>query len=433
NGLYAQSDPITIERSRMTIRFVPPGPLGDLEVTSFLGDTTVVFYGTNYEIRLEEKGRVFSKKANINYESRAIAAGCGEPRSYRQSDFVEWFTGVTGGTSSTPMKINGYNACLQLSEGVFGAKDEEPTFSFSVTVPFYSLSCTGPADQKEAFLETLRSFSFYGIDPELQVPSDKEIPKGIIELADRMIFEPFEDIVDTDVVLSRDENINVEDIMNPMCKPNWIPNEASGINLGLTQTFQTTIRRDGFLALSAQAEDIDMISLSCRTLPKCGEKGENWMRYLYSPTRISWKIINPMNEVSFVQVGYLPENQLTANGENVILRPPDILLPGEVKTIRIQLKAEDIGTRSYIDSDKEELIELVFKGEKNSQGEVDIQVEVKGKVFRAVPIHQPAKETADCELIIETEKTRTLEKPVIQIPAISQSTILAWGEKLYLT
>ena len=429
-NMPVQEDPVEIVRPRITVSFVPPGPIDDLEVSGFMFDTTVTFYGNDFTLTLQESGTVSSKKANINYESKVMAAACGEPRAYRQSDFVEWFTGVSGSTSSNPLTVNDFNACLLLSDGVYNAPDEEPEFSFTLMVPFYTFSGRGPVRMKDELVKTLRSFTFYDIDPVLLEPSDKEVPQDLIDVAKGLIQDPLDRIIDTDVVMTRDDEKNVEDIMNPTCRPNTVPSASPIINLGLVAKPSGIIRRDGYVPLSAKAEDIDLLHLFCQTVADCGE-GSTWMHGMYSPTEISWKILS--EEGSLVQVGCLPEYAKSATGENVILRPPLIFKPFETKTVRIQLTAKDLGNDTPSDNWRTKEIAVTFTGRKRPDNiEVDLEVEVEGELFLPQRNFEPDTDAAACLLQTEIKEIETLSTPVIKLPSIPDASSLVFGERLIL-
>ncbi|MEO1434624.1 MAG: hypothetical protein AAFV80_03755, partial [Bacteroidota bacterium] len=330
------TEPFVIERPRLIIEFTPPGEIEDLDVQSIFFDTTVTFFGDGFKLTLQESNTVFSKRANINYESRVMKAVCGEAKSLRQADFAEMMTGATGSTSSNPIKVGEHNACLLLSE--MSPPDEEATFSFTLMFPFYDFSGEGPLSKKKELLETLRSFRVYGIDPELTKPLDKEIPQKTIDALQALIHDPLDKIIDTNVLMTRDDEVNPDDIMNPACAPISMPTSKPIFSMGLVGEQNLTIRRDGFIPIMAKAEHFKNLLLKCRGVSPCGE-GETWISGYYAPVHLEWEIT--AGEASFVEVGCMPENIKKAKGESVILRPPMLMMGNATKGVTINLSAFD--------------------------------------------------------------------------------------------
>lgn len=219
------------------------------------------------------------------------------------------------------------------------------------------------------------------------------------------------------------------------CEPYVDIKQEPGMIGGLMMSgreIDRTVRRDGFIQLTAKAQDFDTMEFGCRTQGDCAERGEAKKRGLASPTSINWKIISGGGE--FVQVGCLPGRKTTAKGENVIYRPP-VDLPFRVDhRVHIQMTIEDVGQHHAVDR---ALLKDVYMSLRRGDGGSDhYTVTIGGDFFPREELTFPENEkqiSGNCTVAYSDDPGEELAgKPTLIIPTVKDATSLAEGEMIAL-
>ncbi len=205
-NVFQDGDTLRLIRPLLKIKWVPPGNIQSQEVKAAFGDSSFTFKGSDFEFRITEKGYIESPDANFEYEGKTLAAICGEGRALGESDFVRAFTGATGNLNQEPVIFNGYQACLITMYTKDPNQDlADAAFSASLMMPFYHLDIYGTLRNREALLRSLYSFELYHVHPRLLLPSNQESPDELIGMLKDFIEKPLKDVIDTDVVMSRED------------------------------------------------------------------------------------------------------------------------------------------------------------------------------------------------------------------------------------
>lgn len=172
---------------RASVRFMLPEPASSYDLTTFLLDTTVTLYGDGWEVSLNQSGTIFQKQANMHYESRVLAAACGQGRAYSSTGLAEMLFDVGMTVNQVPIKVNClFDACLTTGMSFEG---EKKIFTFSLHHPFYTFSGSGPWEMRNDLISTLYSFRMYNLDPELLEPDDRKVPTKVLEFGEKVLEE----------------------------------------------------------------------------------------------------------------------------------------------------------------------------------------------------------------------------------------------------
>lgn len=194
---------------RATVRFKLPTPFLDFEVQSFMFDSTLIFYGNDYEISLKKNGNISHKNANVNYESMLIEAGCGEGRAFSSTELSEFISNSSMEVNQAPIKVCKYNACLTT---VISSDKGESTFTFNLQHPFFDFSGKSPLDKKDDLIRCLHSFAVYAYDPAMTVPTSRKVPKGIVAFGEAFLKDAKKAPLETGII--KDDAVEAqEDIM----------------------------------------------------------------------------------------------------------------------------------------------------------------------------------------------------------------------------
>ena len=405
----AISDTIEIPRPKLLLKFTPPGPLQDLKISNSLYDTTITLYGANFEIRIEERGLINKKKANLEYESKILALVYGEVKADRLSDVTTFSTDAKSGLSRKPILFNGYNACLTLGEK--HSPNEDAVFDFQLILPFYTFSGIGPLDMKAQLIQTLQSFHFGDIDPNLLKPSDKEPSPKMVEQF-KQLMEASQQRVKEE---RRSGNIGTGD-KEGTCSPYMYAQKAPPMVGGLSKSQQREwqVKRGGFIVLSATGKDYDELVYQC-TPTGCTDSGSKHFQSLRSDLSYHWEILS--GDGYFPEIGCLPAGKKTAEGENIIFAVPFVEKDQSVTT-KIRLTVKDEGGLNPKDEDIRH--DLSIKTARTIDFE-HLKVSVHGGEYAlsAATGKKPIPDAGDCK---PSEMQKIPNEDLNQPPQIKLST-----------
>ena len=116
------------------------------------------------------------------------------------------------------------------------------------------------------------------------------------------------------------------------CMPSLSHSVQPLMNGGLKRVYKgientKLVRRDDFIALEAEGEDVDLAKPACEILFECPDAGCEKAIPIHGRVKFQWFITgDPKTWGSFVQIGCIPDT-LIAEGEHVIFKPPYVPLP----------------------------------------------------------------------------------------------------------
>ncbi len=202
--------------------------------------------------------------------------------------------------------------------------------------------------------------------------------------------------------------------------------------IGIANT--SSLFRDEFIALVAEGADVDKVKMICDPRPPCRDTKSEKTIAVQGRVKFEWVIEGGEGKGSFVKLGCLPD-ELTAEGERVIFKPPVIPIPKAADTTvitTIRLMIIDDGS-PVPDATKTRTITIKTKRVKNSPDKYNVEVASADKY--SLP-SSPAGTTTSGTCSINGPKWEELDdlvQPAIQLPPVPDNNKMVLGQWILLS
>lgn len=234
-------------------------------------------------------------------------------------------------------------------------------------------------------------------------------------------------------------NVEVPDIPpnEPECQPLITdladPAMDGGLKsrqIGIANT--SSMFRDEFIALEAEGADVDRVRLACDPRTPCEDTRSEKTISVHGRVRFEWQI-EGAGKGSFVKLGCLPDD-LVAEGERVIFKPPVIPLPKAADTVvvtTIKLSVIDDGSPVQ-DATKTKTITIRTKRTKGTPDKYSVEV-VSADKYKLPSLPATTNINGTCSVNGPTwEQLDDLVQPSIQLPSVPDNDKMVLGQWILL-